>query len=702
MSDYIYDLETFPNCFTFAYIKSDGTERQVFEMSTRKNEADKMFAFLDCLHDNGDRLVGFNNVGFDWEVIKGLLEVRVKAIRVSGKAVADKAYRLAQAIFTDQKREFKRSNGKDMVEQVDLFKIYHFDNVARATSLKMIEFNMKADNICDLPYPPGTVLEDNEMDELITYNMHDVDNTLRFYLLSIPLITFREELTKKYKRSFINHNDTKIGKDYFIMQLEKAMPESCYKKNKDGTRTINQTKRTSIAIEDCLFDYYDFKRPEFLAVVEWFKQQHITETKGVFSDIEEHMLGSVSAYAETIEKRKKFKEEPTVEDVIDFNLEHPLGWVQPKELKAKKKGESQYSHWGHWKEATNLNVVVDGFRFDFGTGGIHGTVPPSIIEEDFDYVLVDADVASMYPNIAISNNVYPEHLSQEFCAIYKDVYEQRKSYAKNTAENAMLKLALNGVYGDSNNKYSPFYDPKYTMTITINGQLLLCLLAEKLLAIKGLKIVQVNTDGVTVLLPRGSRPQYNKICKDWQEQVALQLEFAEYAKMVIRDVNNYIAVYTDGKVKRKGAYQYEGLGWHQDQGGRVVAMAAEAAILHGADLYSFISNHEDKYDFMLRTKVPRSSKLVQVFADGSEVQQQNICRYYACKEGGQLIKVMPPLYTGDPDRRLAVESGWAVKVCNNIKDYDSGNIDYSYYVEAAKKLLIGYEEPVAKADDSYV
>ena len=701
MSDYIYDLETYPNIFTFAVIKSDGSERQVFEMSTRKNEADMMFAFLDRLHDNGDRLVGFNNVGFDWEVIKGLLDVRVKAITVSGKAVADKAYRLAQTIFADQKREFKRSNGKDMVEQVDLFKIYHFDNVARATSLKMLEFNMKADNICDLPYPPGTVLTDEQMDELITYNMHDVDNTLRFYLLSIPLITFREELTKKYKRSFINHNDTKIGKDYFIMQLEKAMPESCYKKNKDGSRSINQTKRSSIAIEECLFNYYDFKRPEFLAIVEWFKQQNITETKGVFSDIEEHLLGGVAAYAETIEKRKKFKEEPTAEEIADFLLEHPLGWVQPKELKAKKKGVAQYSHWGHWKEATNLNVVVDGFRFDFGTGCIHGSVPPSIVEEDFDYVIVDADVASMYPNIAISNNVYPEHLSEEFCAIYKDVYEQRKGYAKNTAENAMLKLALNGVYGDSNNQYSPFYDPKYTMTITINGQLLLCLLAEKLLAIKGLKIIQVNTDGVTVLLPRGSRPQYDKICKDWQEQVSLQLEFAEYAKMVIRDVNNYIAVYTDGKVKRKGAYQYEGLGWHQDQGGRIIAMAAEAAILHGADLYTFISNHEDKYDFMLRTKVPRSSKLVQVFNDGTEVQQQNICRYYACKDGGQLIKVMPPVYTGDPDRRLSVESGWSMRVCNNIKDFNH-DIDYDYYVEAAKKLLIGYEEPVVKVDDEYV
>ena len=217
MSDYIYDLETYPNIFTFAVVKSDGSERQVFEMSTRKNEADKMFAFLDCLHDKGDRLVGFNNVGFDWQVVKGLLAVRVKAIKVSGKAVADKAYRLAQEIFSDQKRAFKVFGDKDLVEQVDLFKIYHFDNVAKATSLKMLEFNMKADDIRDLPYPPGTVLTEEQMDVLISYNMHDVDNTLRFYLLSIPLITFREELTKKYKRSFINHNDTKIGKDYFIM-----------------------------------------------------------------------------------------------------------------------------------------------------------------------------------------------------------------------------------------------------------------------------------------------------------------------------------------------------------------------------------------------------------------------------------------------------------------------------------------------------
>ena len=62
---------------------------------------------------------------------------------------------------------------------------------------------------------------------------------------------------------------------------------------------------------------------------------------------------------------------------------------------------------------------------------------------------------------------------------HEDVYNQRKSFAKGTAENAMLKLALNSVYGDSNNKYSVFYDPKYTMNITINGQLSLVFTCRK-------------------------------------------------------------------------------------------------------------------------------------------------------------------------------------------------------------------------------
>lgn len=686
--DYIWDIETYPNTFTFAAIDADGNNAIVFECSPRRNDVAQLFDWLDQRRRKKDRLVGFNNINFDYPVVHDLLSVRDKAITVSGKAVATRAYKKAMSLInSDEKFGKSIKTSEEHVKQVDLFKINHYDNKAKSTSLKLLEFNMKMDNIEDLPFPVGTDLSDEQIDTLIKYNAHDVKATLEFYKHCLPLITFREELSAKYDKDFINANDTKIGKDYFIMRLEEEMPGSCYKRDK-GSFKVNQTRRDIIKIADCLFKYYDFQRPEFNLVLDWFRQQEIKETKGVFSDIEEHDLGDLAAYAEMTHKRQKWFNKPSEEAVALFKEQRPMGWVSEEQLKVKKKGVHQYSYWKNWRVADTLNVVVGGFRFDFGTGGIHGSLTETIVSSDDNYCIVDADVASMYPNIAIANRVFPQHLSEKFCDIYQDVYEQRKSYPKGSAENAMLKLALNGVYGDSNNQYSPFYDPQYTMTITINGQLSLCLLAEKLMNIDGLSLIQVNTDGVTVKLPRQKMSEYEAICAAWQKQVGLELEFAHYSKMILRDVNNYIAVYTNGKVKRKGAYQYEGLGWHQDQGGLVIPMAAEAAMLHGISVTDFVRKHNNVYDFLLRTKVPRSSKLVMMMADGSEVQHQNVCRFYACNAGGELIKIMPPVGDAEEPRRISVAAGYPMWVCNDIRDFARKDIDYSYYIDAAQKLVI--------------
>lgn len=687
--DYIFDIETYPNTFTFAVVDANSEDDPVvYECSPRRNDVAQLFDFLDQARRKKDRLVGFNNKDFDYPVVHDLLSVREKAVTVSGKAVAVRAYKKAMALIKSEEK-FGRSikTSDEHVKQVDLFKIHHFDNKARSTSLKLLEFNMKADNIEDLPFPVGTELTDEQIDVLIHYNKHDVKETRRFYHHSKPMIVFREELSEKYKKDFINHNDTKIGKDYFIMRLEEDMPGSCYVRDK-GSYRVNQTKRPVIAIADCLFNYYDFQRPEFNLVMDWFKAQRITETKGVFSDIEEHELGDLAAYADMTHKRQKWFSKPSEDTVAGFKALHPMGWVSEEQLKAKKKGQHQYSYWKNWRVADTLNVRVNGFRFDFGTGGIHGSIESTVVDADDDNVIIDADVASMYPNIAIANRVYPEHLSEKFCDIYEDVYNQRKSYPKGSAENAMLKLALNGTYGATNDQYSPFYDPQYTLTITINGQLSLCLLADKLMNIDGLQILQVNTDGITVKLPREKVTEYETICADWQKQVGLELEFAHYSKMCIRDCNNYLAVYTNGKVKRKGAYAYDGLGWHQDQGGLVIPMAAEAQMLHGIPIEKFIRGHKNMYDFLLRTKVPRSSKLVMVMADASEIPQQNICRFYACNAGGELVKIMPPVSEGAEERRIGIAAGQPTWVCNDIKDFTWKDLDYAYYIDCARKLVI--------------
>lgn len=614
MSDaYVHDIENYPNVFLFGAIHALTETPYIFEISHRRDDRQAFYLFTEYLREHRAEEVGYNNLDYDYPVQHSILN---NIIYITNADIYKKGDSIINA--GDENRFAHMVWEKDwIVPQLDLYKIHHFDNQAKRTSLKTLEFNMRMENIEDLPFTPGTYLTDSQIDTLRQYLIHDLKATLMFYKHSKKLIDFRRELSAKYGRNFMNHNDTKIGKDYFIMELEKSGIQ-CFE---PGSRKPRQTHRPSIALNSVIFPYVRFEQPEFNRVLNWLRQQVITETKGVFTD---------------------------------------------------------------------LSADINGFSFDFGTGGIHGSIESQTIRSTENYVIIDLDVASFYPNLAISNELYPAHLGKQFCTIYKNVYDMRSSYPKGTPENAMLKLALNGVYGDSNNVYSPFYDPAYTMAITINGQLLLCMLAEELLKIPGLSMIQANTDGLTVYVPRVFTGQVEQVRHAWEKLTKLQLEEAIYDVMFIRDVNNYIAVYEGGKkVKRKGAYCHSvDLGWHQNHSMQVVAKAAEAALVHNKDIRDFITSHEDIHDFMLVTKVPRNSKLLW-----GDKQVQNITRYYVSTDGAPLTKVMPPLAKSlklnpdAPERRMSVCKGWLTTECNDMKRFNRATLNYDFYIKEAEKLV---------------
>lgn len=611
MRDYIYDIETYPNVFTLAVEHVEVPMQWYFEISDWRNDSREIVEFLRYLKESNARMVGFNNLGFDYPVLHQLIRM--------GKSDARTLYDKAQAIINAQVDDsvdkwIHQVNPTDrFVDQIDLFKIHHFDNKARTTSLKSLQFNMRSDTIQDLPFPVGTVLTREQVEVLKVYNKHDVQKTKVFYAHTQDMLSFREKLNTMYPgKDWLNYNDTKIGKDFFIMKLEEA-GVACYDYGSKG-RTPRQTKRPVINLCDAILPWIKFKHPEFNRVLHWLKSQSIIETKGVFN---------------------------------------------------------------------HLTATVNGFTFVFGLGGIHGSVESTVVQSDNENIIIDLDVTSYYPNLAIVNGFYPAHLGKEFCVIYKNLFEQRKQYPKKSAESAMLKLALNGVYGDSNNQYSVFYDPLYTMTITLNGQLLLCLLAEQLMTIPGLRLVQVNTDGATVIVPRSRKDDVQNVRLAWEKLTGLSLEDATYKRMSIRDVNNYLAEYEDDSVKRKGAYEYK-VGWHQNAGGLVIPKVAEKVLTQSAPIRQTIEQWSDVMDFMLRTKVPRSSYLTW----GDE-RVQNTSRYYIAKGGKPLFKWMPPLKGKTEWRKIGVESGWSVQVCNDIKDAGKLPIDFDYYIQEVEKLCLG-------------
>jgi hypothetical protein len=467
----IVDCETYPNCFIVCAEMGDSDLSLVFEISDRRNDSVSLYSFLSVLRDQEWRMVGFNILGFDGPILQLFMSM-------GGRATAGTLYDKAQAIIQSQDDDLKFAHivrpSDRFCEQLDLFRIHHFHNRARSTSLKVLEFNMRMNSIQDLPFPVGSTLTHDQMVQTAQYCAHDVRATKIFYHRSSDMIRFREELTERYQRDFLNHDDTKIGKDYFVMELE-AAGVACYDYGPQG-RQPRQTRRPSIALKDAILPWITFQEPEFQRMLEWLKAQTITETTGVFTDV---------------------------------------------------------------------TATVRGFTFVFGLGGIHGSVESEIVEASDSLVIESVDVTSMYPNIAISNGFYPEHLGPTFVTIYQHLYEERKKHPKGSPENAMLKLALNGCYGDSNNPYSVFYDSLFTMKVTLSGQMLICMLVDRLITVPTVRIIMSNTDGIEYTVHPDYVEQARARCREWEQLTKLNLEYARYRKMCIMNVNNYLAEYLE-------------------------------------------------------------------------------------------------------------------------------------------------------------
>ena len=601
-----YDIETYPNVFTFCS-RIEGEDFEVFEISQRKNQSTELVAYLYRLLAENFTMVGFNNLDFDYLILDKLL--KMGSVN-NPEMLWEKADLIINAAWNDRFKN--RIWESDMlIPQLDLFKLHHFDNISKSTSLKDLEFNMRLSDIQNLPFKPNTLIDVNDIDALIEYNKYDVIVTEKFTKVSKSLISMRENLrTDDYNP--MNYNDTKIGKTQLMKNLsEKGVPLFT---SVNGKRKVNQTVRKELKLKDCIFDWIKFDTPELQEVLDFLKAQTIHETKGVFN---------------------------------------------------------------------KLVASVNGFDFYFGLGGIHGSVKKESFVADNDFVIQDWDVVSYYPSIAIANDLYPEHLTPVFCEVYKNLKTKRLEYEKGTPENGVLKLALNGVYGDSNSKYSVFYDPKFTMTITLNGQFLLCVLAEKLMKLHGLKVIQINTDGLTIRYPKQYTGWVKETMEWWEGITNLQMEHIDYSRMFVRDVNNYVAEYKDGSVKTKGTYSSTRV-WSANHSQLVVSKVAVDVLLNGGSIIDKLMSHNNIMDFMIKVKAPRNSKLMI-----DDVEIQRISRVLVTKDGGCLVKIMPPLpksKTGE-QRRIRQLMGRKVTVFNNITGADSEMIDYDYYRREVEKLL---------------
>lgn len=201
------------------------------------------------------------------------------------------------------------------------------------------------------------------------------------------------------------------------------------------------------------------------------------------------------------------------------------------------------------------NFVFGGLRYTVGVGGIHSKNDPEIIIPAEDEMLIDIDVASLYPSMLIEYGFYPKHLGPEFLEVYSQIRSERIEAKHNgdKIKDSTLKLALNGLSGNLQNEHNFCYSTFAAMQIRINGQLLLLMLAEKLVEL-GCRIVQANTDGLFVLLKKSIYNKVNIVCREWEQLTKLTLEEDRFEAMYQYAINDYIAV-KEGYAKKKHEFR---------------------------------------------------------------------------------------------------------------------------------------------------
>ena len=207
------------------------------------------------------------------------------------------------------------------------------------------------------------------------------------------------------------------------------------------------------------------------------------------------------------------------------------------------------------EEIKGLKVQIGNSIYRLGIGGLHSSETNISYKSNDEYELLDRDVASYYPRILLTQELYPEHLGIAFLQVYKNIVNRRLEAKKNKNESISecLKIAINGTFGKTGSPYSVLYAPNITIQITLTGQLALLMLIE-IMELSKIQVVSANTDGILIWCAKNQKNKYSEIIKHWEQETGFTTEETKYEAIYSRDVNAYLAVKDKKSFKGKNDY----------------------------------------------------------------------------------------------------------------------------------------------------
>lgn len=413
----------------------------------------------------------------------------------------------------------------------------------------------------DLPYEPDRYLTETEIVEVDSYCENDLAVLEELFVALAPQLQQREELSKRYGLDLRSKSDAQLAEAVLKRRCEQAIGAKIYKPEIDWNLRFRYEPPAFLA----------FSHPQLQHAFELVKQ-------AIFA------LG-------------------------------PTGAV------------------GMPPALDGLEISIGSSVYRLGIGGLHSSEKCATYRSDENTVLRDADVASYYPNLILNSGKCPAALGPTFLQEYAAIKDERiaakgrerelkksgdtksPEYLAAHVGNEGGKIMINGTFGKTGSVYSVLFAPEMLIQTTITGQLALLMLIEWL-EHYGIPVVSANTDGVVFQCPRSHVEVSEYLIKEWERRTGLGMDWplGEYAALYSRDVNNYIAVKTDGSVKRKGEYSKAGLIEKKNPDVEVCADAVAALLSAGTPILYTLATCRDLRKFVKIQRV--SGGAVKLWGEG--------------------------------------------------------------------------------------
>jgi hypothetical protein len=646
-----------------------------YRFSIFEDDDSELYPLLNWLQYKADYF-GYNNNKYDRLMLSALL-MYYNQFDKPGKLI-EFLYDTSQRIIRNSDNDVLwQDNFTNMLmknrlnfRDLDLFQIFRLDHFHK--SLKQTSINIKWYNLLEYHMPPISELDVDYYYRLTENRGLSIEQLNRLYRNS-----FERYLHPSWKKEMEEYNDNDVFICCELVRMNQEEIRLRYMISKEYEINVLSASRSTIADKVIVKLYSKFTG---------LHPKRFIDTKTI---------------------RRKIEVSEILSDKIQFlspQLNDLLQSLRSLVLRGEK-GEFERT------------FTYAGTSYTLATGGLHSNEIPAIYVADDKQTIVDRDVTSYYPNLIRSLKVCQKHLNPKAWFRIADTIVDERTEHKHLAKDKSLSLILQikhftaaaclkivanaGIFGKMGSEKSFLCDKKAMYKVTINGQLFLLMLIERL-EDAGIHVISANTDGIVTIVPKGLEETADNICHWWEKHLGLELEFTSYSKYITEGVNSYLTVKTDGKKKFKGRMNpnmyLEDLS--KGYNSPIVAKAVTEYFINGTPVMETLRNSKSILDFCRTQNVNRKyyieyTHVVDHKMVVEEVQRNT--RFYVSLTGGSLMKVEILGWDENNQPKLKKSSlcaGQRVTVCNLVEDKDISelNINYLYYYNECMAIIEPIEQ----------